>query len=48
MTEAAKAIFLSHASQNAAVAARIGDPLVDSLRNEPRFKAVLAGLRFPD
>jgi hypothetical protein len=24
------------------------DPLVDPLRNEPRFKAVLAGLKFPD
>jgi tetratricopeptide (TPR) repeat protein len=24
------------------------DPLVDPLRNEPRFKAVLAGLKFPE
>jgi hypothetical protein len=24
------------------------DPLVDPLRNEPRFKTVLAGLKFPD
>jgi hypothetical protein len=24
------------------------DPLLDSLRNQPRFKAVLAGLKFPD
>jgi hypothetical protein len=24
------------------------DPMVDPLRNEPRFKTVLAGLKFPD
>jgi tetratricopeptide (TPR) repeat protein len=24
------------------------DPMLDPVRNEPRFKAVLAGLKFPD
>jgi len=24
------------------------DPMLDPIRNEPRFKAVLAGLKFPD
>jgi hypothetical protein len=52
MTEPARAVFLSYASQDAAAAQRDGgmteikpDPLLRSLHTDPRFQAMLVKMK---